>query len=93
MSDLSERLGRVLSEHFVMWHEFDARDGLLPPGEWRCSCVTKFGFSDSAIRHQAQHLAAEVDAWLRESRPECPTTCALNARAVYDENPLEEVDD
>jgi hypothetical protein len=45
----------VLAEHFVMWHDADGRVG----GEWRCACGTKFGFSDSAIDHQA----AAIGLW------------------------------
>lgn len=48
---------RVLAEHFVMWHEIGTR--AMPSGEWRCSCGKKFGFSDTAIEHQAAEIARE----------------------------------
>jgi hypothetical protein len=49
----------VLAKHFVMWHwttDRDESDGDVPPGEWRCSCGLKFGFSDTAIKHQAEEI-------------------------------------
>lgn len=60
----------VLAAHFVMWHEMpDA----APFGEWRCACGAKFGFSDSAIDHQA----AEVSAWLTSKLAAAETVDAV----------------
>lgn len=49
-----EAIHSVLSVHFVMWHDMEGPPG----GEWRCQCGLKFGFSDSAIAHQAEMVAA-----------------------------------
>jgi hypothetical protein len=53
-----DTLRAVLADHFVMWHDFE--DPTPIRGEWRCACGLKFGFSDSAIDHQADALAGVV---------------------------------
>lgn len=58
VAGIEEVARRVLSEHFVMWTELDGTD--TPPGEWRCQCGAKFGFSDTAIAHQAERIASEL---------------------------------
>lgn len=53
-------LREQLSKHFVMHHDVEGRIG----GEWRCACGLKFGFSDSAIDHQASAIDETIN--LRE---------------------------
>lgn len=54
----------ALADHFVMWHDMGEAD--QPPGEWRCACGLKFGFSDSAI----DHVAEQVQSVLRHDEAE-----------------------
>lgn len=68
-----EGLAEVLREHFVMWHDLPKPLSTTlptPPGEWRCQCGLKFGFSDSAIDHQADALADLLAARVRRVRAE-----------------------
>lgn len=58
-----QALTDVLDEHFVMWHDLDG-DG--PPGEWRCACGLKFGFSHSAVDHVAEQITAHLAARLSD---------------------------
>lgn len=60
----AQSIREALGEHFVMWHPLAQNGAPLtwtsagPPGEWRCACGLKFGFSDSAIDHVAEVIAA-----------------------------------
>lgn len=59
-SVMRDKARAALSEHFVMWHWTEPERS----GEWRCQCGKKFGFSASAIEHQA---AAVIEASLPRS--------------------------
>ena len=59
----AEDIQKVLGEHFVMHHWIrKPEESPLPIGEWRCSCKKKFGFSDSAIKHQAEEIVKALAA-------------------------------
>lgn len=69
------KIHAALNHHFIAWHKADDRIG----GDWVCMCGKRFGFSDSAVSHQAAMVVkalnppiSEADRWdeLKHSRSE-----------------------
>lgn len=62
-----QTIAGVLDQHFVTIHALT--DPIGPPGEFRCSCGRKYGFSTSATAHVAQMVSAALSLPAAQPHP------------------------
>lgn len=53
----------ALDAHFLTWSDIEGRIG----GEWRCTCGRKFGFSGTAVSHQAAMVTKALNPPISEA--------------------------